>query len=92
MTGHIFLVHNVKAYNISGGLSPLILNLNFRPRPPYLPYPLNWWLVVPSNRSGWLGEEKNCLSLVGFEVLTVQPVVWSLHQGTRASIGSTRGA
>jgi hypothetical protein len=79
-------VHGIKAYSGSRGVAPLILNLgsrwrwvvSFAIRPPLLPrnnhrYPLNRM----RGGSGGFGEEKNLLSVTGFEHRIVQPIAQS---------------
>ena len=84
----VVLVHCIKAYRRSRGISPLFLNLgtvwklvfNFTPQP-LCPqeksrYSLNRRASVPQSRSGHFGQERSFLPLPEFE-----PVWLSLHIG-----------
>jgi hypothetical protein len=79
--------HTMKAYWVSGGIAPRVLDLGTKcrwvasvtPRPRCPPgnsswYPLDRKLDGPQSRSGRGGEEKNSQPLPGFEPPIIQPI------------------
>jgi hypothetical protein len=85
--GKVVPVHTLKTYRGSGSIYPLTVNRNTRQkwelslifRPIYhwvksRQYELDRRFGGHQSRCGRLGEEKNLLSLLGFEIRILQPV------------------
>jgi hypothetical protein len=85
--GKNFPVCAMKAYRENGGTAPLILNLSTRwrwvvsltpwkiyPQGKSPQYPLNGMLMAPHSLCGSFGDEKNLLSLPGFELWIVKSI------------------